>query len=882
MLQTQEFIQQWYKDKPQDDYILLWTIDHAGKKQSYWYQDCNQIANAVSLMTTRNVYVGMGTSAKDYGEKLRAKESQIIGIPGLWCDIDYGNEGHTKTNNPPSLDDARSLLSDMPLAPTIVVSSGHGLHAYWQFDAWYPIALDADRVKAKALETRCLALLSERAKARGWQVDSVQDLPRVLRIPGSINNKTSDPLPCDLITLSPDNRYSIATIEGYLPASEAKPIRSTISNKIAPDSHITIPTGIIKLDHERMERLLDDKKFTRSLERKRTDLKDTSDSAYEMSLVNFALMDGWSDQETVNLCIYWRKKHGLAIDKHPVEYYSRTLQNVHNDILAKNANETADFKSELGNSQRFINQYGDKVRYVYTTKKWMYYDGTRWLFDATGQVRRWAKACVISLLSDAANCETDNERKAMVKHAMTSQSHKAISGMLALAESERPLQPDELDTNHWLLNLKNGTFNLETNTLQPHNRLDYISRIANVTYDPQAAAPPWDNFVHWAMCKDNDLKGYLQRAIGYGATGVIREHAMFIAYGTGANGKSTFFSTIQGILGDYAQGVQSESIMIQKATGGANNDIASLRGSRFVVTNEGEDGSRLAESLIKKLTGDDLVRARFLYGELFEFKATHKLFFTTNHKPIIKGTDNGIWRRMKMIPFANTLKLQEQDTHLPDKLAKESAGILNWIIAGCTQWRLNGLGTCETVDDATKGYRNEMDIIAGFIDDCCITTRRDAQVKSSEIYTAYVAWCEANGERATSQKKFGMSLIERGFTQNRTMGTRLWDGIGLLETLESMTHMTRLDHFPETSLMKEDLEKVYGNTPKRVIRVIDDKDTPLTVDETAAVSSVHNESPNTPCLHCGKTLGYHWNNEGRKTAKEEKGVWACNVCYALL
>jgi len=235
---------------------------------------------------------------------------------------------------------------------------------------------------------------------------------------------------------------------------------------------------------------------------------------------------------------------------------------------------------------------------------------------------------------------------------------------------------------------------------------------------------------------------------------------------------------------------------------------------------------------------------------------------------------------MKMIPFANTLKLQEQDTHLPDKLAKESAGILNWIIAGCTQWRLNGLGTCETVDDATKGYRNEMDIIAGFIDDCCITTRHDAQVKSSEIYTAYVAWCEANGERATSQKKFGMSLIERGFTQNRTMGTRLWDGIGLLETLESMTHMTRLDPFPKTSLMKEDFEKVYGNTPKRVIRVIDDKDTPLTVDETAAVSSVHNESPNTPCLHCEK-IDYRWLYQF-KLSPNVTGAWSCNRCHTVV
>ena len=339
---TQDFIQQWYKDKPAGEYILLWTIDHANKKSSYWYQDCNQIPNAVSLMPTRNVYVGMGTASRDYGEKLRAKESQIIGIPGLWCDVDYSNEGHAKTNNPPSSNAALELLQDMPLQPTMIVSSGHGLHAYWQFDAWYPIAFDADRMAAKSLETRWQSLLSDHAKAHGWQLDSVNDLARILRIPGSYNNKTSDPIACNLGAVYPDNRYSIATIEASIPASiptVAKPIRSTISNKIAPDSHITIPVETPKLDHERMKRLLDDKKFTRSLERKRTDLKDTSDSAYEMSLINFALADGWLDQDAVNLCIYWRKKHGLAIDKHPVEYYTRTLQNVHNDILAKIADD---------------------------------------------------------------------------------------------------------------------------------------------------------------------------------------------------------------------------------------------------------------------------------------------------------------------------------------------------------------------------------------------------------------------------------------------------------------------------------------------------------------------------------------------------------------
>ena len=340
---TQEFVQQWYKDKPVNDFILLWTIDHAGKKSSYWYQDCHQIPNAVSLMPTRNVYVGMGTSAKDYGEKLRAKESQIIGIPGLWCDIDYGNEGHAKTNNPPSEVDAMSLLiNNMPLQPTIIVSSGHGLHAYWQFDAWYPIAFDADRIAAKALETRWQSLLSEHAKARGWQVDSVQDLPRVLRIPGSINNKTSDPIACNLGAVYPKFRYSIATIEASIPASipnVAKPIRSAISNKIALASKIVIPLSTPQLDHARMERLLENKKFVKTLERMRSDFKDTSDSAYEMSLINFALADGWLDQDAVNLCIYWRRKHGLSIDKHPPVYYENTLARVHQDILESIADE---------------------------------------------------------------------------------------------------------------------------------------------------------------------------------------------------------------------------------------------------------------------------------------------------------------------------------------------------------------------------------------------------------------------------------------------------------------------------------------------------------------------------------------------------------------
>jgi len=574
----------------------------------------------------------------------------------------------------------------------------------------------------------------------------------------------------------------------------------------------------------------------------------------------------------------------------------RNIQRVDHNYTPQDDSETpqvlqtepADFKSELGNAHKFIKQYGDRVRYVYTAKKWMYYDGTRWVYDTSGQVRRWAKACVISLLHDAANYEDDNQRKAMVKHAMTSQSNKSITGMLTLAESEQPLQLDELDTNPWLLNVKNGTFNLETNTLQPHNRLDYISKIANVTYDPKATAPTWDTFLAWATCDDAELATFLQRSIGYGITGVIRENAMFIPYGLGANGKSTLFTTLQNLLGDYAQSMKSESLMIQNRNGGgANSDIAALRGARFVVSSEGEENTRLAESLVKMLTGGDVMRARYLYGEEFDFFPSHKLFFFTNHKPVIRGTDNGIWRRMKLIPFNAVIETQNQDTHLPVKLAKEGEGILNWIINGCQQWQQNGLGTSQAVTQATQGYRNEMDVMAAFLTDCCITTLRQAEAITGELYRSYVKWCEENGEHAMSQRRFGGALKDRGFiNQKGTAGIRKWIGIGLLnnddkiyeKNTDNNASTSGASHvFSKTFPYRAGIEKVYVKNENAPLVPIQEE---ITNSFTDSPPIDENTPPSGSCPHCGAN-DYRWIKD-YSNVFQNVGMWECKRCHSTI
>jgi putative DNA primase/helicase len=325
--------------------------------------------------------------------------------------------------------------------------------------------------------------------------------------------------------------------------------------------------------------------------------------------------------------------------------------------------------------------------------------------------------------------------------------------------------------------VKNGTINLRTGEIREPMPEDLITRIANVEYDPSADCPAWKKFIMEIMNYNAELIHFIQNAAGWSITGNTAEQSMFILFGTGANGKSTFLNTIMNLLGDYAIATPTETFM-KKSGDQITNDIARLRGTRFVTTTEAEHGRRLSEPLIKQITGNDRMTARFLYGEFFNFIPTFKIWMATNHKPVIKGTDHGIWRRIKLVPFTTRIEEEDQDKDLEEKLMQEGPGILNWLIEGAMRWCKEGLKTPLIIISATAEYRAEMDIIGNFIKERCIQ-KEGFSIRAREFFKCYQDWCEENNEHAVSERLLGLRLKEMGLEQRRSNDGRYWQGIHL-------------------------------------------------------------------------------------------------------
>lgn len=425
--------------------------------------------------------------------------------------------------------------------------------------------------------------------------------------------------------------------------------------------------------------------------------------------------------------------------------------------------------TDLGNAERFVKDHGGSVRFCHAWGKWLTWNGKHWEVDDTGQVYRLAKMTVRGIYAEAARAEDDVERLAIAKHAKKSESLSQFKAMIGLAESEEgvPVKPNDLDANPWLLNVLNGSLDLRTGELKPHSRDNFITKLAPVAHDPNATCPTWLAFLEKAMAGRESLIAYMQKAVGYALTGDTREKNIVIFHGGGDNGKTILTTVISAMLGDYAQETPVETLMIHKNES-IPNDIARLKGERLVTASEGERGQRLAESLIKRLSGGDKITARFLHQEFFEFIPTFKIWLSTNHKPVIRGSDNAIWNRIHLIPFDVSIPKSEQipRTVLLERLREEWPGILAWAVKGCLLWQQEGLDKPEEVEQATANFRAEMDVIGGFISDCCIVNPL-AKVKAADLYGEYLKWCEANREGAVNKRLFGSMLQERGCTQAR-------------------------------------------------------------------------------------------------------------------
>jgi len=306
-----------------------------------------------------------------------------------------------------------------------------------------------------------------------------------------------------------------------------------------------------------------------------------------------------------------------------------------------------------------------------------------------------------------------------------------------------------------------------------------ITRIAPIDFDPDATCPTFDRFIQEITLGREDLAEFLQTFFGYALTGDMSEQVFTVFYGSGGNGKSVLMNVITTILGEYALETPVDTIAYKNYGGGPTNDLARFRGSRLITARETNQGNRLDESLIKSLTGGDKIVARFLHKEFFEFRPRAKWVLFTNHKPQIRGTDDGIWRRLRLVPFDYKVTDETRDKMLESRLLNEASGILNWMIKGCLRWQEEGLAKSESINSATKNYRRDEDKLAEFVEDRCVVGNNE-KAKAKELYNVYFNWCQESHEKPLSRKVFPGAMEERGFWKDKERDGWYYNGLSII------------------------------------------------------------------------------------------------------
>jgi putative DNA primase/helicase len=436
--------------------------------------------------------------------------------------------------------------------------------------------------------------------------------------------------------------------------------------------------------------------------------------------------------------------------------------------------------TDLGNAERLVARFGRNLRHVAAWKKWLVWDGRRWVLDDAAGATRFAKQTARRVYSEVALIDNDEARERHANWARSSENKPRIDSMLALATSEKEvtLRASEFDRDPWLLNCQNGTLDLRTGELRPHHREDLITKLSPVENRPAALCPYWLDTLDLVFGGSRSLIDHWQRLCGCILTGTVTEQILPILFGTGENGKSTILNALLVTLGgDYAMKAPHNLLMVKRHDAHPT-ELADLCGKRLVVAIESGEGARINEVLVKELTGSDPIRARRMKEDFWQFDPTHKVLLCTNHRPVIRGTDHAIWRRIALIPFNIKVPAERKDKSMPAKLAQEAPGILAWCVRGCLEWQRGGLNPPPEVQAATNAYRAEQDVLARFIkEECMVLTGLQAPAKG--LYDAYTRWADQTRETAVSLKAFGESIAERGFEKKRSNSGIWYHGIGL-------------------------------------------------------------------------------------------------------
>lgn len=476
--------------------------------------------------------------------------------------------------------------------------------------------------------------------------------------------------------------------------------------------------------------------------------------------------------------------------------------------------------TDYGNAQRLVDRRGLDIRYVAAVGQWFIWDKRHMRADELNVIQEYAKETVRGIYGEAAGVEDREARDAIVGHARRSESARSIAALVALAKSDPAVAigTDRLDADPYLLNCPNGTVDLRTGAIREHRREDLITKLCPTEYDPTTTCPLWERTLDLIFPAapvtssaadatagpppgNRPLIAYIQRLFGLASTGLVRA-TLPIFFGNGANGKSTVLNTVLDVLGKAYAMQAPHNFLMAKHGESHPTDQADLLGMRLVAVSETEKGKKLDTALVKGLTGGEAIRARRMKKDFFEFRPTHTLILCTNHRPRIPDTDDGIWRRVSLVPFAVKFwdpdrgdvgpEHLRQDKSLPERLRVEYRGILAWIVRGAMAFLKDGLGESPEVRTETEDYRSGENVVGQFFAERVVNATRDERVALKDLYKAYVEWCEQNGERYLSNRTFAGELRGMGHTLGRglsdggvaVMGIRLV--VGTSKTLDDI------------------------------------------------------------------------------------------------
>ncbi|HYD66109.1 phage/plasmid primase, P4 family [Azospirillum sp.] len=457
--------------------------------------------------------------------------------------------------------------------------------------------------------------------------------------------------------------------------------------------------------------------------------------------------------------------------------------------------------TDLGNAERFRERYRDKLLWC-PAIGWLAWDGRRWSRDGADDLVKIAEHDTVRAIQDEADAvaesgdkEADdapwgardyvfkvdrdgNKTMYSDKIASWGRASEALNKLGALSKRGAPyfaVAIDKLDADKMMINVRNGTLVVRRRSegdyveFKPHDPSDLITKLAPVEFDPEAQRPAFDAFLAKVQPRD-EMRSFIQQWLGLSLTGDVTEQLLAFFYGKGGNGKSVLIDAVSFVAGDYGETVPIETFLDHgKARGGgqATPDLAILPGVRFLRTSEPEKGAKLAEAMVKLVTGGEPIQARHLNRDFFKFYPQFKLTMSGNYRPTISGTDEGIWRRVRLVPFGITIPKEERDIHLHEKLRAEASGILNWLLDGLRVWIDKGLHEPEDVLQATAEYRSASDPLGRFLSQCIVDSIGD-RVQSSVLHQVYEAWCASAGENAWKNRGFSLAMDERGYKRKQS------------------------------------------------------------------------------------------------------------------